>query len=151
MKTINIIFIALLAACSAMPQDETERPKTLRGTWKLVSGRQISGTDTTDIDYTQGQEMIKMFNETHFAFLRHDLNQGMDSSAIFVSGGGTYKTENDTYTEYLDYCNYREWEGHQFELTFEISGDTLITSGVERIEQLNIDQINIERLVRVSE
>lgn len=62
-------------------------------------------------DYTKGQEMIKIMNESHFAFLRHDLNGGSDSSKVFVAGGGTYSVKENIYEEYLEYFTLREWEG----------------------------------------
>ena len=120
------------------------------GTWKLISGTIIQDGDTTITEYTKGQEMIKIINETHFAFLRHDLNAPNDSSKLFVAGGGTYTIEGNLYTEYLDYFTLREWEGNHFELTFTIEGDTLITRGVEQVKDLNVNYYNIEKYSRVS-
>lgn len=119
------------------------------GTWKLISGTTIKGIDTVVTDYTIGQEMIKIISPTHFAFLRHDLNKGKDSTASYAAGGGRVKIGDSTYTELLDYFSIREWEGGEFELSYQISGDTLITTGVEKIESLGIEHLNIERLVRV--
>lgn len=115
----------------------------------MVSGMQVQGSDTTLTDYSVGQEMIKMYTDNHFSFLRHDLRKGADSLELFVAGGGRYQLNGDKCIEYLDYCNFREWEGHHFELTYRLSGDTLITSSVERIEALGVDQLNIEKLVRI--
>jgi hypothetical protein len=119
------------------------------GTWKLVSGTTIKGRDTVVTDYTQKQEMIKIINETHFAFLRHDLEEGKDSSALFVAGGGKYTLKGNKYIEHLEYFNTREWEGSSFELEYEITGDTLTTKGVEKVEALNIDYFNIEKYHRI--
>src|SRR5690606_10562939 len=88
-----------------------EKSSSIQGTWKLVSGTTIQDKDTVHTDYTRNQEMIKIINNTHFAFLRHDLNRGKDSSAVFVAGGGKYTLEGNKYTEYLEYFNVREWEG----------------------------------------
>ena len=94
--------------------------------------------------------MIKIIGDSHFAFLNHDLNKGVDSSlAHFVSGGGKYTFNNNTYTEFLDYCNFREWEGHKFDFTIEFKGDTLIQSGIEKIEELEVDRKIIEKYLRI--
>lgn len=93
--------------------------------------------------------MIKILNDTHFSFLKHDLNKGKDSTAIFVAGGGTYTLTDNEYTEYLDYCNAREWEGNSFHFTVIIQNDTLIQSGREKVEGTGIDRIIIERYFRV--
>ena len=144
-----VVIILLLTSCLSKSRQDIPENESVTGTWKLVSGIQIKGQDSTFIDYTKGEEMIKIYDNTHFAFLRHDLHQGQDSTALFVAGGGRYKVEGDSYTEYLDYCSDREWENKKFELKYALKGDTLITNSIERIEALNIDQINIEKLVRV--
>ena len=94
--------------------------------------------------------MIKIINDSHFAFLRHDLNKGKDSvKAIYSSGGGRYTLSGNQYTEQLDYCDAREWEGHVFNFTVTIKNDTLIQHGIEKIEKLGIDRVIIERYIRV--
>ena len=121
----------------------------IEGTWELISGTTIVKGDTTFTDYTKGQKMIKVINSSHFAFLRHDLNKGKDSSATFGSGGGRYTLTGDQYTEHLDYCSDREWEGNSFPFTVSIKNDTLIQSGTEKVEAAGIDRINIEKYFRV--
>ena len=93
--------------------------------------------------------MIKIINQDHFAFLRHDLAQGKDSTTLYVSGGGRYTLEGDQYTEYLEFCTAREWEGHTFQFTVSIQNDTLIQQGRERIESLGVDRLNTETYVRL--
>jgi hypothetical protein len=155
---ITLIAFIILASC----QGETETPSktdelsgiqvkdpVLAGTWKLVSGTLIEKGDTTTTDYTSGKSFIKIINDTHFAFLLHDLKQGKDSSAVYSSGGGTYTLADSTYTEHLEYCSDRNWEGHDFPFTITISNDTLTQQGREYIEASGIDRLNIERYVRV--
>ncbi|WP_268223151.1 hypothetical protein [Sinomicrobium oceani] len=149
MKTIYFyiaIVCMVLQACSGSGAGEKS---SLQGTWKLLSGTTIQGKDTVHTDYTQGQEMIKIINDTHFAFLRHDLGHGKDSSAVFVAGGGSYTVKGNQYTEHLEYFNVREWEGNDFTLQYEIRDDTLITRGIEAVEALGVNHINIEKYVRV--
>ena len=119
------------------------------GTWILVSGTTIEKGDTQHVDYTKNQTFIKIINETHFSFLRHDLKKGKDSIFnIFASGGGKYTLKGDQYTEHLEYCNYREWEGHSFDFTITLQNDTLTQKGIEKIDSLGIDRVNIEKYVR---
>jgi hypothetical protein len=125
---------------------ETTSP--IEGTWKLVSATTIIKQDTTVTDYTKGQEMIKVINGSHFAFLRHDMNQGKDT-AIFGAGGGTYTLSGDNYTELLQYCNERGWEGHTFTFTVSIKEDTLLQTGVENLPKEGVDQYIIEKYVRM--
>jgi hypothetical protein len=92
---------------------------------------------------------IKIINETHFAFLQHNKGKGVDSVAVFVAGGGKYSLKDSTYTEHLEYCSAREWEGHDFTFTITINNDTLVQSGIEKVESEGINRINIEKYVRV--
>ncbi|WP_301922041.1 hypothetical protein [Ferruginibacter sp.] len=58
--------------------------------------------------------MIKIINNTCFAFLKHDLTKGKDSSAACSSGGGSYTITNSLYTGHLEYCSDQKWEGNNF-------------------------------------
>ncbi|MDY8137309.1 hypothetical protein [Aquimarina sp. 2201CG5-10] len=150
---LALITVFLSSSCNTKTKkiDSEQEPLPIIGTWKLISGTVINGKDTTITDYTKNQKMIKIINQSHFAFLRHDLNNGKDSTAIFVSGGGKYSVDGNKYTEYLEYCNYREWENNTFEFEYRISGDTLITVGIEKVEKIGVDHLNIEKLIRVKE
>jgi hypothetical protein len=118
------------------------------GTWQLLTGTLIEKGDTTITDYTQSTSFIKIINETHFAFLQHDLNKGKDS-AVFVAGGGSYSLADSLYTEHLEYCSAREWEGNDFTFALSIKNDTLIQKGIEKIESAGVNRINIEKYIRV--
>ena len=122
----------------------------IQGTWKLLTGTLIEKGDTTVTDYTKGKEFIKIINDTHFAFLTHDLNKGKDSTAEFVSGGGDYSLSDSLYTEHLVYCSDRQWEGNDFEFAVSIHNDTLVQQGVEKIDSLGVNRINIEKYVRLA-
>jgi hypothetical protein len=122
---------------------------SIEGTWKLVSGTLIEKSDTSVTYYDKNVSFIKILNKTHFVFLQHDLKKGQDSSAIFVSGGGRYSLINNSYTEHLEYCSARDWEGNDFNFTISIKGDTLIQAGVEKVENLGINRLNIEKYVRL--
>jgi hypothetical protein len=141
---------AIFSSCKKElnPTDKIHKTESIKGTWELLTGTIIQGKDTTVTDYTKNLELIKIINDSHFAFLKHDL--GEDSTKVFVSGGGRSSIHGNIYTEYLDFCNYREWENNKFEFEFEISNDTLITRGVEKVEAINVNRLNIEKYVRVN-
>lgn len=141
---------AILSSCKKElnTTNNPHKKESIKGTWKLLTGTIIQGKDTTVTDYTMNLELIKIINDSHFAFLKHDL--GKDSTKVFVSGGGRSSIHGNIYTEYLDFCNYREWENNKFEFDFKISNDTLITKGVEKVEAINVNRLNIEKYVRVN-
>ena len=124
-------------------------PISVAGTWKLITGMVIEKGDTVVTDYTKNISFIKIINDTHFAFLQHDLNKGKDSAAVFVAGGGSYSLNDSLYTEHLEYCSARNWEGNDFPFTLSIMNDTLIQSGVEKIESAGVNRVNIEKYIRV--
>lgn len=141
----------LMSACGGTESKtkETAAPTPLPGTWKLLSGTLIEKGDTTVTNYTQGVSFIKIINDSHFAFIQHDLNKGKDSTASFSAGGGTYTLKDSVYTEKLEYCNAREWEGNEFHFTISIQNDTLVQRGVEKVEAAGVERLNIEKYVRL--
>lgn len=146
-KIILLIVPVLVFSCD---EQKTATRATIKGTWKLFSATTISKSDTVITDYTKDQEMIKIINDSHFAFLRHDLNKGKDSArAVYSSGAGRYTLNGDQYTEHLDFCDARDWEGHVFNFTVTVSNDTLVQQGIEKLESLGIDRVIIEKYVRV--
>ena len=153
-SVIHIFLIGVIVfSCNTSPQASSEAvdPGALEGTWQLISGTIIENGDTTVTDYTKNQSMIKIINGSHFAFLNHDLKNGKDSTAAFSAGGGVYTLDGDQYMEYLEYCNAREWEGHTFQFTVTVRNDTLIQQGVEKIENINVDRLNIEKYSKVKD
>ena len=143
------LFILLCLAVMACKGPIVDSSENIQDTWRLISGETIRGTDTTFTDYTKDQKVLKIINDTHFSFIRHDLSKGTDTTnALFVAGAGTYQLDGDQYKEYLEFCNYRPWEGHDFEFQILIKVDTLIQTGVEKIEELGVDQIITETYIR---
>lgn len=156
MKKQYVLFsiLAILVSCSEEAKNDPgiSAITPIEGTWKLLTGTIIEKGDTTITDYTKNKSFIKVINDSHFAFLLHDLSKGKDSaSAAFSAGGGSYSLTGNNYTEHLEYCNAREWEGHDFSFTITFSGDTLIQSGVEKLEAQGINRINTEKYIRVKE
>lgn len=152
MKTIvGVLFTTfLLTACNQNTQiKESAYQSKLAGTWKLITGRLIEKGDTLLTDYTKGTAFIKIINATHFAFLQHDLTRGMDSTKNFQAGGGTYTLHDSLYTEHLQYCSARNWEGNSFPFTISIKNDTLTQKGLEEVKSEGIRRINIETYIRL--
>ena len=150
-KSAFIILTAFLFSCTA----EVKRTNTesnslpIAGTWQLLNGTLIEKGDTTVTDYTKDVSFIKIINDSHFAFLQHDLTKGKDTPAVFVAGGGKYSLSDSTYTEHLEYCIAREWEGNDFPFTININNDTLTQYGIEKVEDAGVNRVNIEKYVRV--
>ena len=153
LKLTYLLILSVLSSCNtSRDQNATVESSTpIEGTWQLLSGTLVEKGDTTVTDYTVNKRMIKIINRTHFSFLNHDLQKGKDSTASFVAGGGTYTLNGDQYTEYLEYCSERGWEGNTFAFTVKLQGDTLIQQGVEKIENLGVERLNIEKYKKVKE
>jgi len=49
----------------------------------------------------------------------------------------------------LEYCTAREWEGSDFTFAITIKNDTLIQSGIEKVETAGVNRVNIEKYVRM--
>jgi len=153
MKIRNVLLFTtciIVTSCMAKKDaDPIAAGLPINGTWKLLTETLIEKGDTTVTEYTQKTSFIKIINDSHFAFLSHDLTKGKDSGAVYSSGGGSYSLKDATYTEHLEYCSDRNWEGNDFSFTIDIRNDTLIQSGEEKIERENINRLNIEKYVRV--
>lgn len=148
MKSIAVFLFLVFSFSSCV--DRAQAPSNqLEGTWKLLSGTLIEKGDTSITDYTNSVSFIKIINADHFAFLQHDLKQGSDSGKVFAAGGGRYSLEGNSYTEHLEYCSARNWEGNDFNFQISIKGDTLIQTGIEKVESMGVNRINIEKYVRV--
>jgi hypothetical protein len=146
-KAILTILIITLISCAHQKEPQVAKLNPIIGTWELISSTTIQGDSFEQTDLTD-KKMIKIINETHFAFLNHDINKDADSLNYFVSGGGKYQFSGNQYIEFLEYCNYREWEGNKFEFTVEFRGDTLIQEGIEKIEELGVDRRIVETYLK---
>ncbi|GAA4306744.1 hypothetical protein GCM10023149_00110 [Mucilaginibacter gynuensis] len=148
MRLSNLLIIPVVLSACSRPSSQNDQP--ILGTWRLVTAKNITKGDTVTTFPVAGQEMIKMFNNERFSFFKHDLKQGKDTAnANFESGNGTYKLTGQDYSEHLEYCNYREWENHDFKFTVSIKNDTLIQKGIERIDSLNVNREIVETYVRL--
>ena len=147
MKKLSLIFLPLIIiSCNQQPEKKEEiKPLPIQGTWKLLTGTVIEKGDTSITDYTTNLSFIKIINDSHFAFLMHDTRK---DSTNFSAGGGRYELNGDKYTEHLEYCKEKEWEGHDFSFTVTINNDTLIQTGIEKVPEKGVDRINTEKYIR---
>ena len=103
----------------------------LLGEWRLVSAELTTKGSTISI-YDPKWEFVKIFTQTHFAFLTRlpedrapfsaeatdaELLRGAKS---FNAGGGRYDLVGADYIEHIQYCSYPNYEGQSiaFKLTF---------------------------------
>jgi hypothetical protein len=146
---LSILPVIALSAYTIQKTSSGSIPSNkLNGTWRLVSSKVVTNGVSETTFPVKGQEMIKMFNGTHFAFFKHDINKGKGGSAIFESGSGTYSLSGNEYSEHLAYCNYRDWEDRDFKFTVQLQRDTLIQRGIEKIDSLNVNHEIIEVYVK---
>ena len=148
--TALLSICSLLISCGSNNKVSDSSTNQLMGSWKLLTGTLIEKKDTTVTDYTKNTSFIKIINDSHFAFLQHDLKKGKDTAAVFVAGGGAYTLKGNQYTEHLQYCSAREWEGNDFTFTVNLKGDTLIQKGIEKVDSLGINRLNVERYIRLT-
>ena len=149
-KTLSLLFCTvILFSCNSNDDHKKDLSAELKGTWKLVSSTIVTKGKSTFTDYTREQQMIKIINDTHFAFLKHDLKLNKEGKNNFDAGGGTYTLSGNQYTEHLDYYNDKNWEGKTFDFKIKIQHDTLFQTGIEKVEKANIDRTITERYVRV--
>jgi hypothetical protein len=153
MKLTKVYILMLITFISCESNKNTEVPAApvnpMIGTWQLISGTTIQGKDTAVTDYTKNKKFLKIINGSHFSFVGHDLTKGKDSLAFYSSGAGTYTLTDSLYTEHLQFCSDRAWEGNDFSFTILIQNDTLTQTGVEKVEKLGVNRLNIERYARL--
>ncbi len=148
--TVTLLFsLLLLFSCTEKSTSE-QTASPLFGTWQLVAATSTQGDSTTST-FNPKNTMIKIINDTHFAFLNHsNSNDGAgDSTHFFDGGGGSYTLEDSNYTEHLEYYSDKQWENNSFSFTVHISNDTLVQRGIEKVEKLSVDHIIVETYKRI--
>jgi hypothetical protein len=148
-----ILYVILFVSFSCVEKKQKEilkkEPLPITGTWQLITGTLIEKGDTSITDYTKDLAFIKIINDSHFAFLKHDLTKGKGESKNFDAGGGTYTLSDSLYTEHLDYYRTKEWEGGKFSFVVTIKNDTLTQTGIEKVESAGVNRVNTEVYVRL--
>ncbi|MEO8533576.1 MAG: hypothetical protein ABI441_07495 [Flavobacterium sp.] len=143
-KALSILILTIIiSSCNS-----DKKQNTIEGTWRLISA-ETTEKDSTFSTFNSKTKMIKIINDSHFAFFNHDLNNGKDSTAaVFFGGGGKYTLKDSIYTENLEYFNNRQWENGKFEFVVKVKNDTLTQKGIEKVEKLGIDRVITEKYVR---
>lgn len=160
MKLIGVFVLAVTMLLSCNTSTSNTDPKQAEvkqdslpifGTWKLLTGTLIDNVkgDTVVTDYTKTLSQIKIINGDHFAFLGHNLDKSKTGPTDFSAGGGHYTLVGDQYTEFLEYCNDRQWENNTFMFTITVQNDTFTQKGIEKIDSIKVNRFNIEKYVRV--
>jgi len=144
-----LLCIHFLSSCTSDKKKESSIQ--IQGTWRLVSSTIIDKGKSTFTDYTKGQAMIKIINDTHFAFLKHNLSPDKEGKYGFDAGGGKYTLTGGQYVESLDYYNDKNWEGKTFNFKVEIKNDTLIQTGIEKVEKAGVHRTITERYLRIKD
>jgi hypothetical protein len=151
MKSINnflsIIFCLLLISCTGGNGRKKTTAGSLVGTWQLLSTTIVENGQTTYTDYTKNQRMIKVINDTHFAFLKHEIKKDKADSNSFDAGGGRYKLTADQYVEFLDFYKDGNWEGKTFTFRISFKKDTLIQTGIEKVDQAGVNRTITEKYI----
>jgi len=144
-----LMLLAVLSLFSCVSKDAGKKGSDLdiQGTWQLLSATTIENGTSQTTDYSGELKMIKIFNNTHFAFLKHSLNPKDTSS--FDAGGGSFVLDKDDYTEHLEYYKNKDWEGKTFKFKLAIHKDTLIQKGIEKVEKAGVDRVIIEKYIKV--
>ncbi|WP_412468823.1 hypothetical protein [Pedobacter sp. KLB.chiD] len=148
MKNILMLLAVFsLFSCANKDEDRKDSVLDIQGTWQLISATTIENGTSKTTDYSGKLKMIKLFNNTHFAFLKHSLDP--KDSTSFDAGGGSFILNGDNYIEKLEYYKSKDWEGKTFKFKLAIHNDTLIQKGVEKVEKAGVDRVIIEKYIKI--
>jgi hypothetical protein len=96
-------FFGIIALLFVFCACEKQSTSSLEGTWQLISATSTE-KDSTFSTFNPKVKMIKIINDSHFAFLSHDITGAKDSTrAVYTAGGGTYTLKDSLYSENLEY------------------------------------------------
>ncbi|MEQ8417517.1 MAG: hypothetical protein RIE86_27815 [Imperialibacter sp.] len=159
MKNISIFFIVsiyvLISGCSNdSGKESTEAPKSLVGTWELVSYMSDSSGGKAWIDHPSNILYQKHLTPTHFTWISYQ----KDNDQLVGMGGGTYTYDGENYVENIEFflpatssilgqkINFTadfvdgEWHHRGFVKDFEFD--------VESAETVVVDSSRIEEMWR---
>ena len=123
----------------------TSKSNNIEGTWKMIYAEMIEN-DSLKLKDLSNTTFIKIINNNHFSFF----NQENDSNENFYGGAGTYTLEGSNYIETLNFTGVEAIKNHVFPFLIEIKGDTLIQSGIEKVEAAGIDRKIIEKYIKIN-
>jgi len=147
LNILMLLAVPCLFSCANKNENKKDQDLDIMGTWQLLSATTIENGKSQTTDYSDDLKMIKIFNSTHFSFLKHSLNPKDTTS--FDAGGGTFVLKGDDYTEHLEYYKNKSWEGKKFNFKLAIHQDTLIQKGIEKVEAAGVNRIIIEKYLKL--
>lgn len=142
---LNVLLIIFFFSCTNKNPKKIVLRNSIEGTWQLIYGT-IKENDSLIIKDLSKSSFIKIINDSHFAFF----NQAENDASQFYGGGGTYTIDDTDYIETLTYTSALDFKNHSFHFEVEIKGDTLIQSGIEKIEDAGIHREIIEKYIRIN-
>ena len=92
-------------------------------------------------------EQIKMWSENYFMYVGKWKN---DKEEFDVYGGGTFTLEDTNYTEYVKYCETKDWVNMEFKMTMVFMNDTVFQTyhPLDTLGNQNTDVTILEKYVR---
>ncbi len=145
MKNSIYFLITLFVFASCHQKSTPTSSLDIEGTWKMISAETIEN-DSLKLKDLSNTTFIKIINKSHFSFF----NQHKTGTENFYSGAGTYLLKGNKYTETLEFTTVKEIRNHEFTFQLEIKGDTLIQSGIEKVEAAGINRAIVEKYIKLN-
>lgn len=143
-KSINLLVIVFFIISCGHKQISNSQ-NSIKGTWKMVYAKIIEN-DSIKLKDLSKTTFVKIINDSHFSFF----NQENTGNKNFYSGAGTYNIKERSYIEKLEFTSVETIKGHEFLFQIEIKGDTLIQSGIEKIEAAGINRQIVEKYIKLN-
>ncbi len=155
LKTLGFCSVLFLAsACanqsSQLAANNPPQEQSLVGSWQLMHEEIRINGKTIPTFNPATHKMMKLFNDTHFAFVSNgDKRPRFTSYQLtpeekviafenFGGGGGRYTFADGYLTEHIEYMNYPNYEGESIRFKITIDGDTMIQEGDYPITKLGL-------------
>ena len=144
MKNLITLLIILFVFIGCNQKQVSKPQMNIEGTWKMVYA-EIVENDSLKLKNLSNTTFIKIINKSHFSFF----NQEKNGIKNFYSGAGLYQLKNNNYTETLQFTTVEAIKNHQFSFQIKIKGDTLIQSGLEKVEAAGINRRIVEKYIKI--
>lgn len=136
-------FLIILFTFLSCTQNKSNQ--SIEGTWKMIYAEVIEN-DSLKTKKLSNTTFIKIINKTHFSFF----NQENNSAKNFYPGAGYYFLKGNNYTETLTFTTINAIKNHNFSFNILIKGDTLIQSGIEKVEAIGLNRQIVEKYIRLN-
>lgn len=143
-KTIALLII-LVTTFSCHQKETLKSSNPIEGTWKMVYA-EILENDSLKLKDLSNTTFIKIINKSHFSFF----NQENTGNKNFYGGAGSYLLKGNSYTETLTFTDSEALKNHQFSFHILVKGDTLIQSGIEKVEAAGIHRQIVEKYIKLN-